>query len=142
MVVAEGAQEAGLGAVGFDAGRIGARYAAFCELGIAALADKLVAYRNLVIDPVVQRLEEGVPRRPVHIVEVPDIGIVPGDDGFIGSEFLGLPVLAKVLGEALINTADIGFAGGALLAGHGKAQVQASEDGLIVGRIFIDRGRG
>ena len=125
VVVAQGAQEAGLGAVGFDIGRIGAGYTAFCELGIAGLADELIADRDLVIDPVVERFEEGVACRPVHIVEVPDIGVVPGDDGFIGGELLGLPVLAQVLREALVNTADIRFAGRALLAGHGEAQVQA-----------------
>ena len=142
MVVAEGAQETRLGAIGFDVSRIGAGYTAFCELGIAGLADELIADRDLVIDPVVERFEEGVSCRPVHIVEVPDIGVVPGDDGFVGGELLGLPVLAQVLREALVNTADIGFAGRALLAGHGEAQVQAGEDGLIVARVFIDRGRG
>lgn len=75
------------------------------------------------------------------VVKIGQSLVAPADNGFIGGQFLQLPVLAQVIGKALVEAGNIGFAGRAVLAGHGQTCVHAGDEGAI-GCFVLEKNLG
>ncbi len=141
MPVAQAAQETGLRAELNDVGAQGGIHATAVQFGVGRFPDEFIAQRDLVKNPVVHGRDELVLRIPVLLFEVVDVAVVPGDHGLVGRKFLGFPVLAEVGREALVDTADVGLAGRALLAAECEAGVQFGEYVAVGSRVVVNRSR-
>ena len=93
-------------------------------------ADELVGGTHLHEDAGIERIDEGVVRRPVHIVEVLDGLVVPAADTLVGRQFLVMVQTADVLGGATVQTGDGSTAVRAVIAGGGEAQIDAGDIGI------------
>ena len=140
MPVAEGAQETSLQLVGPNFICVGSTDPPAAQDPIFRLADERVRQRNLVKQSAVHGPQEVIGRRPVHFVKILDGLVVPTNHGFIGTQFLEVPVIAEVGGKTFVDAAQVTTAIGAVVARQGQSTVNFGQGTAVtrfVGKKFI-----
>ncbi len=130
VVVSQGAEHAGLGDEFFLVGET--------HVGSLRFADELVGSGHLHEDAGVERVDERVVRRPVHIVEILDGLVVPAADRLVGRQFAVVIQTADVLRGTSVKTGDGSTSVGTVVARGGEARIDTRQEGSEGG--LVDEG--
>ena len=96
MPVAQGTQETSLYFVSAHFIGVSTTDPPTAQHAIFRLADEGVGQGDLIKQTAVHGPQEVVGRSPVHFVKILDGLVVPTNHGFIGTQFLEVPVIAEV----------------------------------------------
>jgi len=140
MIIAQSTHKLGFSTIMFDIGTKAASNIAFIEFSIGCFSDKFITKRNLIEYTIVEGGDKNIAGTPCLPMEILYCLVVPSNNGFIGSEFLVIPIPTQILAKSFVNTTNIGHARRALLTGDSQAGINFSKNLLVGFRIFIYLG--